>query len=137
VKELADTDCSTHNRIPRRDSARETEGQGEYQRRGNATFTVFKVAANRQVEVLRLEYMLSNDTTVAGEDMARQGSRSRFPSIMICSEKSGTHPDKTANWSDHSGRAMKTMNPSAQGEVLLCFAISINSDAEFRRARMI
>jgi hypothetical protein len=46
---------------------------------GTPPSQVLKVVANRQVEVSRVEYMLSNETTIASDDAARQGESVEIP----------------------------------------------------------
>ncbi len=83
---------------------------------GTPPSQVLKVLANRQVEVLRVEYMLSNGTTIASEDASRQGESVEIPVNTSLLAKVWGTPRADRNFSDHSGPAKICVTVSADGE---------------------
>jgi hypothetical protein len=76
---------------------------------------VLKVVANRQVEVSRVEYMLSNETTIASDDAARQGESVEIPINTSLLTRVWNTPRADRNFSDHSGPAKIAITASTDG----------------------
>ena len=51
---------------------------------GNPPSQVLKIVANQPVTVSRVEYMLSTEATIAGEDVLRQGESVEIPVNVAC-----------------------------------------------------
>jgi hypothetical protein len=83
---------------------------------GTPPSQVLKVVANRQVEVSRVEYMLSNETTIGGEDVSQQGESVEIPVNDALLVKVWNTPRHDRNFSDHSGPAKIGVTVSVDGE---------------------
>jgi hypothetical protein len=83
---------------------------------GNPPSQHLKVVANRPVEVHRVEYMLSSEATVDGEDVSKQGENIEIPINDASVLKLWNTPRADRNHYDHSGPAMIGVIVSADGE---------------------
>lgn len=72
---------------------------------GNPPSQTFRLVANQPVTVSRVDYMLSNDTSVAGEDVLRQGNSVEIPVNDTLLLKVWNTPRHDRNFYDHSGPA--------------------------------
>jgi len=66
---------------------------------------VLKLSANQPVTVSRLEYMLSNETCIAGEELSLQGETLEVPLKSELIRKIWNTPRPDRNPYDHSGPA--------------------------------
>jgi hypothetical protein len=85
--------------------------------KGTPPTEVLRVVANRSVDVSRVEYMLSNETTIAGEDVARQGDSCEIPINDNLFMKVWNTPRFDRNNYDHSGPAKIGVTVSDDGQV--------------------
>lgn len=83
---------------------------------GTPPSQVLKIVANRQVEVSRVEYMLSNETTIAGEDVSQHGESVEIPVNDALVVKVWNTPRHDRNFSDHSGPGKIGVTVSVDGE---------------------
>jgi hypothetical protein len=83
---------------------------------GTPPSQVLKIDANRQIEVSRVEYMLSNETAVASENIARQGESVEIPVNPDLLRKIWNTPRSDSNWSDRAGPAKIGVTVAADGE---------------------
>lgn len=74
------------------------------------------VSANRPVEVLRVDYMLSNEAAVGGEDVSRRGEAVEIPVNDALLLKVWNTPRHDRNPYDHSGPAKIGFTVSVDGE---------------------
>lgn len=77
---------------------------------------VLRVVSNRPVEISRVEYMLSTEATIAGEDVSQQGERVEIPINDACLLKLWNTPRADRNNYDHSGPAKVGVTISADGD---------------------
>jgi len=77
---------------------------------------VIKVAASVPVEIVRLEYMLSNDTCIVGEDISLQGKAIEIPLNHDSLRKVWNVPRSDRNHYDHSGPAKIGVTVSVGGK---------------------
>ncbi len=84
---------------------------------GTPPSQVLKIVANRQVEVLRVDYMLSSGATVAWEDLLVQGEKAEIPINDDSVLKLWNTPRADRNHHDHSGPAKIAITVSADGDV--------------------
>jgi hypothetical protein len=77
---------------------------------------VLKVVANRQVEVSRVEYMLSNETTIASEEISMQGDSVEIPINADLLMRIWNTPRFDRNAHDHSGPAKIGVTIAADDE---------------------
>jgi diguanylate cyclase (GGDEF)-like protein len=83
---------------------------------GTPPMQALKLVANQAVAVSRVEYMLSNETTIASEDVARQGESVEIPiNTSLLMRVWNTHR-ADRNFSDHSGPAKIAVTVSTDGE---------------------
>jgi hypothetical protein len=83
---------------------------------GTPPSQVLKLAANRPVEVLRVEYMLSSEATIAAEDMSLKGEKVEIPINDGAVLKIWNTPRPDRNDYDHSGPAKIAVTVSADGD---------------------
>lgn len=83
---------------------------------GTPPSQVLRVAANRTVEVSRVDYMLSSEATVAGEDVSKQGEKVEIPINDGSLVKLWNTPRADRNNYDHSGPAKIAITVSADGD---------------------
>ena len=76
-----------------------------------------KVAANIPIKIVRLEYMLSNDTCIVGEDVSLQGEEIEIPLNHDLLRKVWNVPRQDRNHYDHSGPAKIGVTASIGGKV--------------------
>jgi hypothetical protein len=77
---------------------------------------VLRLVANRPVEVARVEYMLSNGTTIAAEEVSHQGDSIEIPINDGLLLKVWNTPRADRNFSDYSGPAKIGITVSADGQ---------------------
>ena len=82
---------------------------------GDPPSQVFKVVANQRVTVSRVEYMLSSDATVAGEEILKEGESIEIPVNDSLLLKLWNTPRADRNHHDHSGPAKIGLTISADG----------------------
>lgn len=83
---------------------------------GTPPSQMLKVVANRQVEVLRVDYMLSTEATVAGEDVSMRGEKVEIPINDSSVLKLWNTPRADRNNYDHSGPAKIAITVSDDGD---------------------
>lgn len=83
---------------------------------GTPPSQVLRVVANRPVEVSRVEYMLSSEATVAGEDVSVQGEKVEISINDGSVLKLWNTPRADRNNYDHSGPAKIGLTVSSDGE---------------------
>jgi len=76
---------------------------------------ILRVIANRPVEVSRVEYMLSSEASIAGEDMTVLGEKVEIPVNDGSVLKLWNTPRADRNHYDHSGPAKIALTVSADG----------------------
>jgi hypothetical protein len=77
---------------------------------------LLKVVANQAVEVSRVEYMLSSEATIEGEDVSKQGDKIEIPINDGSVLKLWNTPRADRNHYDHSGPAKVAVTVSVEGE---------------------
>jgi hypothetical protein len=85
---------------------------------GSPPSQTLKVTANRQVEVARVDYMLSNETTVGGEDVSEEGASIEIAVNDALFLKVWNTPRYDRNFSDHSGPAKIGLTVVADGDAM-------------------
>jgi len=83
---------------------------------GSPPSQTLRVTANRPVEVLRVDYMLSNETTVASEDVSREGDSVEIPVNDSLLLEVWNTPRHDRHFYDHSGPAKIGITVSVDGE---------------------
>jgi hypothetical protein len=83
---------------------------------GNPPSQVLKVVADRPVTVSRVEYMLSTEAAIAGEDVSQQGESVELPINDGLLLKVWNTPRPDRNNYDHSGPAKIGITISANGQ---------------------
>jgi hypothetical protein len=83
---------------------------------GNPPSQVLRVVANRPVEVSRVDYMLSSEAAVAGEDVSAEGDKIEVPINDGSVLKVWNTPRADRNHYDHSGPAKIAITVSAEGD---------------------
>jgi len=82
---------------------------------GNPPSQVLKLVANQAVVVSRVEYMLSTEATIAGEDVSKEGESLEIPINDALLLKVWNTPRSERNNYDHSGPAKIGITVSADG----------------------
>jgi hypothetical protein len=107
LAELSERVVSLSQRKPRLKLAISAEGHPPSQ--------VLKVVANRPITVSRVEYMLSTEASIAGEDRSDQGESVVIPINDSLLVKVWNTPRADRNNSDHSGPAKIRITVSDDG----------------------
>ena len=84
---------------------------------GTPPSQVLRMIANSLIEVTRVEYMLSNETTIAGEDISQRGQGINIPINDNLLLKVWNTPRHDQNHYDHSGPAKIGITFYVDGEV--------------------
>ena len=82
---------------------------------GEPPSQLLKVAASRQISISRVEYMLSNETCIVGEDMSLQGETLEVPLSSKSLTALWNTPRADKNDWDHSGPAKIALAISVDG----------------------
>lgn len=85
---------------------------------GTPPSQVLRVAANRPVEISRVDYMLSSEATVAGEDVSVQGENVEIPINDGSVLKLWNTPRGDRNQYDNSGPAKIAITVTADGDAV-------------------
>lgn len=83
---------------------------------GNPPSQVLKLVTNQPVRVSRVDYMLSNETTIAGEDVSQEGESFEIPINDGLLLQVWNTPRHDRNFNDHSGPAKLGITVSAYGQ---------------------
>src|SRR6266478_3155499 len=83
---------------------------------GTPPSQVLKLVANRHVEVSRLDYMLSSEATIAGDELSLQGETIEIPINDASVSKVWNTPRPDQNSFDHSGPAKIRVTISDEGQ---------------------
>jgi len=116
VKQLADTVAPSSTAVAAAPVLAKQKLRITISADGTPPSQILKVTANRHVEVTRLEYMLSSETTVARENVGRQGETFDVPVNHDLLRKIWNTPRQDREWSDHSGPAKLGVTVEADGE---------------------
>jgi hypothetical protein len=84
---------------------------------GNPPSQLLRVVANQSVEVSRVEYMLSSEAAIEGEDVSKQGDKIEIPINDGSVLKLWNTPRADRNHYDHSGPAKIAVTVSVEGEI--------------------
>jgi len=84
---------------------------------GTPPSQTIKVAASSAVKVVRMEYMLSNETCIVGEDVSFQGETLEIPLNHDLLRKVWNVPRQDRNNFDHSGPAKIGVTVSVGGKI--------------------
>jgi hypothetical protein len=85
---------------------------------GTPPSQILKVVANRQVEVSRVEYMLTSEASIEGEDVSMRGEKVEIPINDRSVLKVWNTPRADRNSYDHSGPAKIGITVSADGDTM-------------------
>ena len=83
---------------------------------GNPPSQVLKITSNRAIEVSRVDYLLSSEATIAGEDVSVQGDSVEIPVNDQLLLQVWNTPRHDRNSFDHSGPAKIGITVSGDGE---------------------
>lgn len=120
VKTLADAIANTTMVTPVRVPPTKEKLRVTISAEGTPPSQVLRVVANRPVEVSRVDYMLSTEATIAGEDLSRQGGNVEIPINDALVLKLWNTPRADRNHYDHSGPAKIAVTVSVDGDIQQC-----------------
>jgi hypothetical protein len=103
---------------------------------GKPPSQVLKLVANEPVIISRVDYMLSTEATIAGEDVALQGASVEIPINDALLLKVWNTPRADRNNYDHSGPAKIGITASADGQQANQYILPIQMEAILQGSTM-
>jgi len=136
VKALADAVASPPNSKPAAAAIVAQKLRVTISAEGSPPSQVFKIVANQPIIVSRVEYMLSTEATIAGEDVLREGESVETPVNDSLLLKVWNTPRADRNHYDNSGPAKIGVTISADGNDAQQYVLPVQMESVMQSSTM-